>query len=260
MPPLHRYLGNPVLSWMGRKFYKIDIGDFHCGLRGFRRASIQKIGLRSGGMEFASEMVVKSQLHELKICEVPTTLSPDGRSRPPHLRTWRDGFRHLRFLFLYSPRWLFFYPGLILAGISFLAGIVLEITTVHIGNVGFGVDSLAVACSLFIVGIQAIFFSAFSKIYGIRMGLIPDNPTVRKFRFFMKPANLIAAGTGLLALSTAGLIAAFFYWGGKNFGNLNPVDALRFILPSSAFLVVGFQLFMSGLFMGVLEISGSERH
>ncbi len=260
MPPLHRYLGNPVLSWMGRKFYKIDIGDFHCGLRGFRRASIQKIGLRSGGMEFASEMVVKSKLHELKICEVPTTLSPDGRSRPPHLRTWRDGFRHLRFLFLYSPRWLFFYPGLILAGISFLAGIVLEITTVHIGNVGFGVDSLAVVCSLFIVGIQAIFFSAFSKIYGIRMGLIPDNPTVRKFRFFMKPANLIAAGTGLLALSTAGLIAAFLYWGGKNFGNLNPVDALRFILPSSAFLVVGFQLFMSGLFMGVLEISGSERH
>src|ERR1700756_943855 len=142
MPPLHRYLGNPVLSFVGRLFFRSKIGDFHCGLRGFRRDSAIALGLQAPGREFASEMVVKATLAKQKIPEVPTTLKKDGRSRPPHLRSWRDGWRHLRFLLLFSPRWLFFLPGIVIGTAGVVIGAAVAAGPITIGSVTFDVDTL----------------------------------------------------------------------------------------------------------------------
>src|ERR1051325_11384597 len=163
MKPLHKYLGNPVLTGIGRVLFKSPCGDFHCGLRGFSKAAISKLDLRTTGMEFASEMVVKSTLHKLRITEVPTILFQDGRSRPPHLRSWRDGWRHLRFLLLYSPRWLFLYPGVLLMLAGFLAAVWLLPSARTLGSVTFDVDTLLYAASAIIVGFQAVNFSLFTK-------------------------------------------------------------------------------------------------
>ncbi|MBV9269186.1 MAG: glycosyltransferase family 2 protein, partial [Acidobacteriaceae bacterium] len=159
MPFLHRYLGNPVLSFLGRLFFRAPVGDFHCGIRAFDRTAIRRLHLTTTGMEFASEMVVKASLEGLRIAEVPTTLTPDGRSRPPHLRTWRDGWRHLRFLLLYSPRWLFLYPGilLMLLGIAIAAWLIPGERTV--GHVTFGIDTLAYALGCILVGFHACVFA-----------------------------------------------------------------------------------------------------
>ncbi|HZB29103.1 MAG TPA: glycosyltransferase family 2 protein, partial [Streptosporangiaceae bacterium] len=159
MPPLHRYLGNPVLSYIGRLFFGSEIGDFHCGLRAFRKDAVMRLGLQTGGMEFASELVVKATLAKLDIREVPTTLSPDGRSRAPHLNTWRDGWRHLRFLLLYSPRWLFFIPGLVLMTLGLVSGLALSFGPVRIGDVAFDVDTLVAASAILVIGFQAVLFA-----------------------------------------------------------------------------------------------------
>src|ERR1700734_444557 len=165
MPPLHRYLGTPVLSFIGRLFFRSNIGDFNCGLRGFRRDSAIKLGLQATGMEFASEMIVKAALAKQKISEVPTTLAKDGRSRPPHLNTWRDGWRHLRFLLLFSPRWLFFYPGLALLVIGLGLGAAVATGPLTIGGVSLHLDTL-VACGACVdIGFQAILFSLFTQVY-----------------------------------------------------------------------------------------------
>ena len=179
MPPLHRYLGNPVLSKIGRLFFRSKIGDFHCGLRGFRRDRILALDLHSGGMEFASEMVVKATLEGLDVQEVPTTLSPDGRSRPPHLRTWHDGWRHLRFLLIYSPRWLFFYPGIVLCALALVLGILVESTTVRIGGVTLGVDTLVVCYALLIIGFQSVIFAVLTKQVRNERRVPPAEPDLR---------------------------------------------------------------------------------
>jgi glycosyltransferase involved in cell wall biosynthesis len=254
MPWLHKYLGNPVLSWLGRKFYKVEIRDFHCGLRGMRREAIQSLDLRCGGMEFASEMVVKSQMHNLRICEVPTTLSPDGRSRAPHLRTWRDGWRHLRFLFLYSPRWLFLYPGLLLVLISLVLGIVIEAMPLEVGGVGFGVDSLVVLAALMIMGVEAVSLAVFSKIYGMNVGLIPRDDRLDKYSIVLKLETLLLIGLILMFLGISGLVISLSYWHSRNFGGLDPTQSLKIVVPAATVLVVGFQIFMAGLFVGVLDI------
>ncbi|HUJ71047.1 MAG TPA: glycosyltransferase family 2 protein, partial [Verrucomicrobiae bacterium] len=165
MPPLHRYLGNPVLTGIGRLFFRSPCRDFHCGLRGFNREAILKLDLRTTGMEFASEMVVKATLNKLKVTEVPTTLSPDGRSRPPHLRSWRDGWRHLRFLLLYSPRWLFLYPGFGVMLVGLLGGLWLLRGPLTVGNVGFDVQTLLYCAAAVIIGFQAVVFAVFTKIF-----------------------------------------------------------------------------------------------
>src|SRR6516225_6452941 len=180
MPALHRYLGNPLLSWIGRIFFSIPIGDFHCGLRGFSREAVRQLGLRNTGMEFASEMVVKSSLRGLRISEVPTTLSPDRRSRPPHLRTWRDGWRHLRFLLLHSPRWLFLYPGLFFVAIGLVAigalwsGLVWSGPVQLTPRVSIDIHSLVAACFAIIIGSQLVMFSALAQKYAIVEGFMPS--------------------------------------------------------------------------------------
>src|SRR5256714_522661 len=176
MPPLHRYLGNPVLTGIGRIFFKSPAGDFHCGLRGFRREAVLGLDLRTTGMEFASEMVVKSTLHKLRISEVPTALQPDGRSRPPHLRSWSDGWRHLRFLLLYSPRWLFLYPGALLMAAGLVAGLILLQGPVVVAGVGFDAQTLLYTAAAVILGFQAVAFAVFTKVFAISEGLLPEDP------------------------------------------------------------------------------------
>src|SRR6267378_7884160 len=175
MPPLHRYLGNPVLTGIGRLFFKSPVGDFHCGLRAFRRDAIERLDLRTHGMEFASEMVVKATAFGLRVTEIPTTLSPDGRDRAPHLRTWRDGWRHLRFLLLYSPRWLFLYPGGLLMIIGLLVGLLLLRGPLTVGGVNFDVHTLLYAAMAVIIGFQAIVFAMFTKVFAMSEGLLPED-------------------------------------------------------------------------------------
>src|SRR5580704_11299760 len=180
MPPLHKYLGNPVLSFVGRLFFRSEIGDFHCGLRGFSRDSVMALNLQATGMEFASEMVVKATLAGQHVTEVPTTLAKDGRSRPPHLHTWRDGWRHLRFLLLFSPRWLFFLPGLVLLIAGLAIGAIAVPHPFSIGSVTFDVDTLVAASAMVVIGFQSVLFWLFTQVYAGSEGFLPEEPKVQR--------------------------------------------------------------------------------
>ena len=206
MPPLHRYLGNPVLSFIGRLFFRSQIGDFHCGLRGFRRDSVLALGLQATGMEFASEMVVKATLAGQRVTEVPTTLAKDGRSRPPHLRTWRDGWRHLRFLLLFSPRWLFFLPGLALLIAGLVIGALVVPQPFSIGCVTFDVDTLVAASAMVVIGFQSVLFWLFTQVYASAEGFLPEEPKVRRMlgKLSLERGLVLGALIGIAGL--AGLI------------------------------------------------------
>lgn len=254
MPPLHRYLGNPVLSFIGRLFFKSEAGDFHCGLRAFNRQSILDLDLHTGGMEFASEMVVRSTLSGYDIRERPTTLSPDGRSRPPHLRSWRDGWRHLRFLALYSPRWLFTIPGILLMVLGLAIGIALEFGTMSIGSVSFDVNSLVLASAMVCIGFQSLSLGLLTKLYAISEGFLPPDPfTTRLRRFWTLERGLVIGGV-LAALGLAGLIAALAYWNGRSFGRLDPSDSLRIVVPTATALIMSMQVVFAALFASILQI------
>lgn len=254
MPFLHKYLGNPVLSFIGRLFFDIPIKDFHCGLRAFRKDAALRMDLRTTGMEFASEMVVKASLYKMKITEVPTTLSPDGRGRPPHLRTWRDGWRHLRFLLMYSPKWLFLMPGffLILLG-TLLTGALLT-GPVQIGTIRLDVHTLLYAAGMIIVGFQSIVFFTFSKMFAYGSGLYPEDKEVMKFiNSFNLEKGLIAAG----ALLLSGFILAIntlLIWNQANFGDLEPELMLRRVIPATLLLVLGIQMLFYSFFFSILQI------
>lgn len=252
MPPLHKYLGNPVLTGIGRLFFRSPCGDFHCGLRGFRKDSIIGLDLRTTGMEFASEMVVKATLHGLRLSEVPTTLSPDGRSRPPHLRSWRDGWRHLRFLMLYSPRWLFLYPGLLLMMLGAVVGIWLLPGPRIVAGVTFDVHTLLYAAMAIVIGFQAIIFAAFTKIFAISEKLLPEDPRLTQvFDVINLEAGLIVGSIGVVV----GLIASVYAigdWGMRSFGSLDPTMTLRVVIPAVTLLTLGFQTILSSFFLSVL--------
>lgn len=254
MPPLHRYLGNPVLTGVGRLFFKSACGDFHCGLRGFRRESILSLGLTSPGMEFASEMVVKATLQKLRIAEVPTTLSPDGRSRPPHLRSWRDGWRHLRFLLLFSPAWLFLYPGmaLLLLGTVAMAWLLPEPRAA--GGITLDVNTLVYTAAAIVCGFQTIAFYVFAKTYAIRSGLLPDDPTVTRLHEVLRlEVGLIAGGVAVLAgLALAAYAVGF--WTFRSFGHLDPQQSLRIVVPSATMLILGFQIMVSSCLLSILQL------
>jgi hypothetical protein len=254
MPPLHRYLGNPVLSFVGRLFFHSKIGDFHCGLRGFNRARVLRLGLQATGMEFASEIVVKATLARYRVEEVPTTLSPDGRSRPPHLRSWRDGWRHLRFLLLFSPRWLFFYPGLVLIGLGTLLGAAILPGPLSIAGVHLDVDTLAGACALVIIGVQAVLFAIFTSVYASNEGFLPHSKAVRRLLRTWTLERGLAVGCTLGLGGIAGLIAAFVIWSGATFGRLPYESALREVLTSLTALVVSCQLVLGTFFLSILSV------
>lgn len=254
MPTLHRYLGNPVLSALGRLFFKSPVGDFHCGLRGFSAEAYRRMDLRTTGMEFASEMVVKATLLGLSVAEVPTTLSPDGRSRKPHLRTWRDGWRHLRFLLLYSPRWLFLYPGFLLM----FAGAAITLWLLpgprSIGSVKFDVHTMVYATAFVLLGFQSIAFAVFTKVFAISEGLLPpDSALDRLFRYITLELGL-ALGAALMTSGLAISVYAVGTWGAKDFGPLDYSVTMRLILPAALLLTLGVQTVFASFFLSVLGL------
>ncbi len=254
MPALHRYIGNPVLSFIGRLFFHSPAGDFHCGFRGFRRDAILGLGLRTTGMEFASEMVVKATLAELRIEEVPTTLRPDGRTRPPHLRRWRDGWRHLRFLLLYSPRWLFLYPGIALLGVGLILGLALLPGPIDIGSIGLDVNALIYAMAMVLIGAQAIMFSVFARAFAMNEGLLPPSRGLeRAFRVMTLERGLLL-GLLLLVIGLGFTVYSIVNWGSRDFGALNTRDAIRAVVPAATALVLGFQLIFSSFFLSILGL------
>ncbi|AFZ08985.1 glycosyl transferase family 2 [Oscillatoria nigro-viridis PCC 7112] len=254
MPPLHKYLGNPVLTWVGRLFFASPVGDFHCGLRGFRRDSILKLDLQTTGMEFASEMVVKASVYKLRITEIPTVLSPDGRSRPPHLRTWRDGWRHLRFLLLYSPRWLFLYPGTALMIWGLIVSIWLLPGTQKIGAINFDVHTLLYGAIAIIIGFQAVTFAFFTKIFAISEKFLPEDPKLNKiFRYVTLETGLIV-GVTLILIGIVGSLLSLTIWNETAFGSLDPSKTLRLVIPSLTCLTVGLQIVFSSFFLSVLGL------
>jgi hypothetical protein len=259
MPPLHRYLGNPVLSFVGRLFFRSKIGDFHCGLRGFRKDSAIALGLQSTGMEFASEMVVKATLAKQKITEVPTTLKKDGRSHPPHLRSWRDGWRHLRFLLLFSPRWLFFLPGLVIGAAGIVIGALVATGPLTIGSVTFDVDTLVAASAMVVIGFQAVLFWLFTQVYAGAEGFLPEEPKVQRLLEKLSLERGLIAGAVIGVAGLVGLIFSLTYWQANKFGQLNYEHALRLMVPSVTALVLSCQLILGTFFLSILGIK-QTRH
>jgi glycosyltransferase involved in cell wall biosynthesis len=255
MPALHRYLGNPVLTAVGRILFHSPVKDFHCGLRGFRRDAILELDLRTTGMEFASEMVVKATLNKLNIVEVPTTLSPDGRSRAPHLRTWRDGWRHLRFLLLYSPRWLFLYPGIVLFLVGLVLGGVLLTGPIQVGEHALDVSALVYAMAAVLIGFQAMLFAAFSRAFVANEGLMPPSPGMQKAFKVLNLERGLIIGLLLLIVGVALAIYGFINWGSSDFGALDAHDAIRLAIPAATLSVLGFQTIMGSFFLSVLGLS-----
>jgi glycosyltransferase involved in cell wall biosynthesis len=254
MPALHRYLGNPILTKVGRVMFRSSAGDFHCGLRAFRKDAYERMGLRTTGMEFASEMVVKAALFKMRIAEVPTTLSPDGRSRPPHLRTWRDGWRHLRFLLMYSPRWLFLYPGslMILLGLAGCALLLPGPRVFH--GIGFDVHTLLYAFVSVLLGFQLISFAMFTKVFAITEGLLPEDPRLnRVFRWITLETGLLLGGS-LMVLGIGGSIWAVSHWAQSAFGALRPEQMLRIVMPSVFALTLGAEITFSSFFLSILGL------
>ena len=254
MPALHRYLGNPLLSGLGRLFFHIPVRDFHCGLRGFEREALIKLNLRTLGMEFASEMVIKAHNQGLTICEVPTILYKDGRSRPPHLRSWRDGWRHLRYMLLFSPRWLFLIPGLLMMAVGCTVGLWLWLAPQHVGRIILDTNTLLYAAITVLIGYQAVLFALLTKIYGINQHLLPeDNRLSSLFKYFTLETGLLS-GAVLLILGLAGSLRAFLEWQTLSFGQLNESLTLRIVIPAVLALVLGSQTILFSFFLSILGL------
>lgn len=254
MPWKNRWIGTPALSAIGRIFFRSPVGDFNCGLRGFSAAAFHRMDLRTTGMEFASEMIVKATLLKLKIAEVPTTLAPDGRGREPHLRPWRDGWRHLRFMLLCSPRWLFLYPGLLL----FLAGIASGVWLLPgprpIAGVTLDIHTLFFSAIAVLLGFQAIWFAVLSKTYAIADGLLPPDPKMNRLYGLVGLEGCLIVGLVLMALGLGGAIGSVLFWEQLGFGGLDASQVMRVVIPSGLCLALGFQLVLSGFFLSLLRM------
>lgn len=255
MPRLHRYIGNPLLSLLGRLLFHVPCRDFHCGLRAFSKSAYEKLGMRSTGMEFASEMVVKAALMKLRVTEVPTTLFRDKRNRRSHLRTWRDGWRHLRFMLLYSPRWLFLYPGLALIFVGFCVGAWLLPQPRQVGVVVFDVHTLLYAMVAISVGFQAVAFGVFTRLYASRAGLLPKKPRLEQVLQGITLEAGLAVGIVLIICGLAGSLYAVHIWGTHHFGPLDTGVTLRTVLPSVTALILGCEVTLFSFFLGIFELA-----
>jgi glycosyltransferase involved in cell wall biosynthesis len=253
MPPSHRYLGNPVLSALGRAFFSIPVGDFHCGLRGFRTDRMRDLNLSTTGMEFASEMVVKSALAGYKIVEVPTTLAKDGRSRAPHLHTWRDGWRHLRFLLLYSPRWLFLYPGLLMIATGLVGVAALFSGQLRIGPVALDVHTFVAACLAILVGVQSVTFGMLARQYAARRGLLPESGRYTDLLRQVTLERMLLIALSLIAVGSVGAIWCVAQWAGGGFGPIADSRILRVLVLSFTAFAAGLQIGMAGFLAGVMD-------
>jgi glycosyltransferase involved in cell wall biosynthesis len=258
MPPLHKYLGNPVLSGVGQLFFRPNIGDFHCGLRGFNRDRIRDLDLQTTGMEFASEMVVKASLARYRIEEVPTTLKKDGRSRPPHLRSWHDGWRHLRFLLLFAPRWLFVYPGIVAFVLGALAVGVLAFGGIEIAGVGFDVTTMVYASALCVIGYQSLLFFWLTKLYATQEGFLPSSERYRRVVAKWSAERGLLIGLALFLIGIIIGIVQVARWGSLDFGEQDATEVVRIAIPSALVIMLGFQTVMMSFFSGVLTTPRRE--
>ena len=254
MPFLHRYLGNPALSFAARLFFSSGIGDFHCGLRGFERAELLKLGLRAPGMEFASEMIVKATLAGWRIAQVPTVLSPDGRSRPPHLRTWRDGWRHLRFLLMMSPRWLMLYPGLCLIGCGTAAELAILRGPIVVHGVGFDIHTMLYAAGATVLGLQLVLFSLVARTIGVLKGALPMTASLTRFlRCFTLERGIVLG----LSLGFAGFMLAVFSvasWAHARLAAVDPVSMMRVAIPSVTLMLTGSEIVFASFVLGFIDV------
>jgi len=257
MPWKNRYIGNPLLTGIGRLFFGSKVGDFHCGLRACSRAAFDRLDLHTTGMEYASEMVIKATVLGMSVAEVPTTLSPDGRSRPPHLRPWRDGWRHLRFMLLHSPRWLFFYPG--------IAAMVLGLVTMgwlipqprRIGSVEIDVHTLVFAAMLLLLGHQATMIAAAARLLGVRERVLVPEAGRGALGWLGFEASLeggVLLGLFLMLGGASGAVAALVAWGRASFGPMTPSTLLRLVVPSATLFALGTQVALWSFFLGVLRL------
>jgi glycosyltransferase involved in cell wall biosynthesis len=258
MPWSHRWVGNPVLTLISRVFFQTPVGDMHCGLRGFRKDAYEQMRLRATGMEFASEMVIKASLKRMKIAEVPVTLSPDGRSRPPHLRTWRDGWRHLRFMLLFSPRWLFLYPGLALFVVSMAIGAWLETGPVYVGQVRFDIHTLLMAGFGSLIGYQLIVFAVFTKVFAMQQGFHPRNATYSTMFRYVRLETGLLVGALMFALGVVGTVVAVASWQSVGFGSLNPSTTMREVIPAAVLITLGVQTVFASFFLSILGIDNES--
>jgi glycosyltransferase involved in cell wall biosynthesis len=253
MPWLHKYIGNPVLSWLGRLFFKVPIKDFHCGLRGFNRESIMALNLNSAGMEFASEMVVKASLNNLRIAEVPTTLSPDGRSRAPHLRTWRDGWRHLIFLLAASPRWLFLYPGAFLSCLGTIGMVGTSQGAVSWGGVHFNLNTYFLSLGILLVGIQTVLMAILARVFSTHHGILPSSRSTSRFEKYFTLEKGIGIGLVLVLASLIGLGFLVSNWTGSGFRSLNIYTSFRISGLFVLTLTAGIQLIFASFFASMMQ-------
>ena len=259
MPWKNRYIGNPILTWVGRVLFKCPAKDFHCGLRGFRKDAFLRMDLRTTGMEFASEMVIKANLFGMRIAEVPTTLSKDGRSRPPHLLPWRDGWRHLRFMLLFSPRWLFLIPGATLLLISMVSYAAILSGPVKFGTVIFDVHTLFFAEAGLVLGFLATALGVVIRMFGMREGLLQEHSLLEKLR--ASPLLEVGGVVGI-SMMLGGLFFGFdalMSWGAVKFGSLAPGALLRTISLSTTLIMLGGVTLMTSLIMGFLALPTREQ-
>ena len=253
MPVLHRYFGNPLLTAIGRFLYKSPVNDFYCGLRGFRRNAVKQLWLSSPGMEFAIEMIVKSTIHGLRITEVPTTLHPDGRGRPPHLRSWRDGWRSLRFYLLLSPEGLFLYPGLVMAFLSGSISVILFFTNIKVGSIDFAQHTLVVTCAMTVVGIESLFFWAFAKSVAIQKRLLLPTSRFTTIKRLFDLERCLVIGSFSVTLGLAVACYGLFYWYRLSFGPVRGDTLIRIVCAASLMVSIGFQLIFAAFFMLLLD-------
>jgi len=259
MPWKHRWIGNPVLTGVGRLFFRSPISDFHCGLRAFRKEAYQKLDMRTTGMEFASEMVVKATLNKMRITQMPITLYKDGRSRPPHLRSWRDGWRHLRFMLMYSPKWLFLFPGII----GFLVGAFFFALLLHgplrLGTAFFDTNTLLVSGMGILLGFQLIAFAMFTKVFAISEGLHPEDPTLNRLFSVITLEVGILIGLVFFVTGLGLLMGALVYWANLGFGELSYPKSLRLVIPAVTSLILGVQIIFSSFFMSILGLKTKKQ-
>jgi glycosyltransferase involved in cell wall biosynthesis len=253
MSPLHRYLGNPILTAIGRLFFHSGVGDFHCGLRGFDRDAIRDLNLDAPGMEFASEMVVKATISKLRIIDVPTTLSPDGRDHPSHLRSWHDGWRHLRLLLLFSPRWLFLYPGAVIFVVGLAGTLMLFTRDVVLGGIEFAEHTMVITAAAINVGFEAMLFWAIANTIAIQRGLLPRDARLQRLRQAVPLERGLVLGAALIMVGSVAFVAALSEWFGVGFGPLVGGKTLRLVIISGATAVLGTQILYGSFFLYVLE-------
>lgn len=259
MPWKHRWIGNPILTALGRLFFTAPVHDFHCGLRAFRRDAILGLNLQCPGMEYASEMVVRASLARLPLAEVPVTLRPDGRTRAPHLRSWRDGWRHLRFMLLFSPRWLFLIPGLTLALASLAALLLLLAGPVRLGGVTFDVNTLIMASAGLVAGVQTVLLGMLAKAAAVQLGIAPPTPLLTRLQGWRTVELGIVAGFGMLLLGLTHAVLALERWREAGFGELAPADSVRIVVPAVTAAAIGLQLAFAGFALAILEFGRELR-